>query len=232
MISATDAARHQKLTPNPALAQLEAAAGAYTPNELLDRAAIVAETFPNVKLDQRVVEALPNYLRRRKAAADLLAAGQTTVPIPTVPGAANRYDYDPSTPTKKRIAQPPTDAETTALSKRVSGAVKRYLELRHPMGVSASKMRAAFTAAMWNGTGHVAWAQWLEALRVEANRQTNLDRAAAFIGVDLRDGGGLPLLESGTPYNAASGWPIWADEANLAMNRAGKPLAPPKGDPE
>lgn len=196
----------------------------WAPNDLYEKAAIMASSHPGVRLHQKIADNLPLYLRRRAAAAAYIAQNgpNAIVPARVNPSAS---PYDPPAPST-RCAAVPTEAETLALSKRIAPAVKQLHELA-ALRVDSAQLQADFRAAVWTGGMIEAWAAWTSALVARDNRQAERLRVERYLGLNLsEDYAASALIHPGQFLPPTAGYPTFLDELALALQVA--PPAPTK----
>ena len=195
----------------------------YVPNETYERAALVMDHHPNLRVHPSIAATVPVYRERREAAARVLKRN---------PGARrdmlreSRAHVAPDEFTAP-VNAPPSADETAKLRQRVAAAAKRYRELRSA-GVDTDALRVTFEEAVRSGDFRAAVAahdDWVRAIADDAN--TDRERATLDAELCLRPTGAPPgrAFRPGDPLHPSYPWPNFTDEMSRALRR----IPPEKG---
>ncbi len=198
--------------PDPELA------ARYGRNPTYERAAIVLEDHPGIRVHPSIAALVPVHLEREAAVRRILAKDPDA-----------RYTWEGqvrgmAAHTLRPYVAPPTAAETAALRAEIDDLAERWRDLERstPRHVSEQDRREAFTAACWSGDWSAvvaAWGAWVGGLAALERQATERDRLA--VGLCVRTGPVPPrrTWAAGEPASLGFGFPEFAQEFPLAMQR-------------
>jgi hypothetical protein len=197
----------------------------YVPSELFERALLVIDHYPNLRVHPSIAATVPVYRERREAAARVLKKNPGARRDMVKESRAHVGTVAFTAP----VNAPPTAEETSKLRQRVAAAAKRYRELRSA-GVDTDALRVTFQEAVRSGDFRAAVAahdDWVRAIADDAN--TDRERATLDAELCLRPTGAPPgrAFQPGDPLHPNYPWPNFTDEISRALRRV--PEAKEKG---
>lgn len=192
----------------------------YRPDSEMERALIVLDEHPNIRVNPKYTARARGYRIQREAAAADLAKGKR-VYRDTMFNEVVEY----------AVYSPPSESATAGLREQLREAAQRHAKLNlNAELVDQDSFRGAFQAAAWLGYTPMVevWAEWLNALRSAATHVTERERLEAVLCISAGTARSAQAPAPGTYISAPSyaGWPRFDEELEKALNRMPQDQAP------